>query len=67
MPKSSIGAANFLILTRCIPKNLLYSQEPQNKYHIAPGAPGRDNSDCPGFPVWDEVKPCVQLSPMTTQ
>lgn len=67
MPKASIGVANFLILMRCIPKNFLYSQEPQNKYHIATGAQGRDNSDSPGFPVWDGVRPCTQLSPMTTQ
>lgn len=67
MPKANIGAANFLILTRCIPKNLLYSQEPQNKYHIAQGAQGRDNSDSPGFPVWDGVRQCVLPSPMTTQ
>lgn len=30
MPKASIGAANSLILMRCIPRNILYSQEPQN-------------------------------------
>lgn len=51
MPKASIGVGNFLILTRCIPKNLLYSQEPQNKYHLAPEAQRRDNSDSPGFQV----------------
>lgn len=67
MPEASIGAANFLILTRCIPQNLSYSQEPQNEYHIAQGAQGRDNSDSPGFPVWDGVRQCVLPSPMTIQ
>lgn len=67
MPKASIGAANSLILMRYIPRNLLYSQEPQNKYHIALRSQGRDSSDSPGFPVWAGVRLCVRLSPVTTQ